>query len=253
MAVTDLTRTKWVLNASVSQLSDTYIGSGYIEYLINTSTVTYNGIAHSLAGNANVEVAFYLQAASTRRGNLYGFYTSKAMTGYNAAIVSAGWYRRVRGTTASSLVLEKMTGPLTISIVGGTKTTDATLIAWLEANATQIVPQGKTIINGLPPIKKMFGTTEIVKEVLNGVTVYEKKASTISFTIQGTTYQAEEGMTWQQWVDSAYNTNNYYVQDNHIARSPIGIVGYLMCGPVAASEVIEGNRNYVEYNPSVCN
>lgn len=38
-------------------------------------------------------------------------------------------------------------------------------------------PTAKTVINGLTPTKKMFGTTEIVKEVLNGVTVYEKETS----------------------------------------------------------------------------
>lgn len=27
----------------------------------------------------------------------------------------------------------------------------------------------------------------------------------ITFTIAGDTYQAEEGMTWQQWTDSSYN------------------------------------------------
>ena len=29
----------------------------------------------------------------------------------------------------------------------------------------------------------------------------------ISFTIDGTAYQAEEGMTWGNWVDSSYNTS----------------------------------------------
>lgn len=37
----------------------------------------------------------------------------------------------------------------------------------------------------------------------------------ISFTIDGTSYQAEEGMTWEQWVDSSYNTSTpkYYIND----------------------------------------
>lgn len=33
----------------------------------------------------------------------------------------------------------------------------------------------------------------------------------ISFTIAGTSYQAEEGMTWAEWVDSEYNVNQGYV------------------------------------------
>ena len=38
-----------------------------------------------------------------------------------------------------------------------------------------------------------------------------KGAALISFTIAGTSYQAEEGMTWRQWVESSYNTGGYYV------------------------------------------
>jgi hypothetical protein len=33
--------------------------------------------------------------------------------------------------------------------------------------------------------------------------------ATISFTIAGTSYQAEEGMTWAEWVSSSYNTDGY--------------------------------------------
>lgn len=36
----------------------------------------------------------------------------------------------------------------------------------------------------------------------------------ISFTIDDTTYQAEEGMTWGQWCESDYNTGSYYVNEN---------------------------------------
>jgi hypothetical protein len=34
-------------------------------------------------------------------------------------------------------------------------------------------------------------------------------ASLITFTIDGTEYQAEDGMTWEGWLESAYNTANY--------------------------------------------
>ena len=35
-------------------------------------------------------------------------------------------------------------------------------------------------------------------------------ATLINFTINGTAYQAEEGMTWEQWCDSSYNANSHY-------------------------------------------
>lgn len=37
------------------------------------------------------------------------------------------------------------------------------------------------------------------------------EAVIISFTIDGTSYQAEEGMTWAQWIDSDYNTGGFAV------------------------------------------
>ena len=41
------------------------------------------------------------------------------------------------------------------------------------------------------------------------VAVKDVPVTTISFTIAGDPYQAEEGMTWAQWLDSSYNTIDY--------------------------------------------
>jgi hypothetical protein len=61
--------------------------------------------------------------------------------------------------------------------------TNTSLLAWLQANGTK--QGGATLIN---------------------------------FTIGSTSYQAEEGMTWQQWVDSSYNTSNgvYFISDGYL-------------------------------------
>lgn len=47
-------------------------------------------------------------------------------------------------------------------------------------------------------------------------------ATLINFTINGTSYQAEQGMTWQQWVNSSYNTGGYIVYGGEITNSPPG-------------------------------
>ena len=39
------------------------------------------------------------------------------------------------------------------------------------------------------------------------VTIKDLSISIINFTIDGTSYQAEEGMTWAEWVESDYNPN----------------------------------------------
>lgn len=41
---------------------------------------------------------------------------------------------------------------------------------------------------------------------------WEKAVRT--FTIAGTSYQTEEGMTWEEWVNSAYNTGGFYISNN---------------------------------------
>ena len=41
----------------------------------------------------------------------------------------------------------------------------------------------------------------------------------IEFTIEGTTYQAEEGMTWEEWVDSEYNNESYIIVNEQVYTS----------------------------------
>lgn len=41
--------------------------------------------------------------------------------------------------------------------------------------------------------------------------VQDKQGGLINFTIDGTSYQAEEGMTWGEWVNSSYNTNDFII------------------------------------------
>ena len=54
----------------------------------------------------------------------------------------------------------------------------------------------------------------IVQDVLAALPYYDGSVDIsggvelISFTIAGTSYQAEEGMTWEEWCDSEYNTGN---------------------------------------------
>lgn len=73
-------------------------------------------------------------------------------------------------------------------------------------------------------------------------------ASTITFTITGTTYQADSGMTWGQWVPSAYNTGGYYVLNNYVYYSTAKAtyqVSYSNNTSVQASETIQSGTSYI--------
>lgn len=191
MPISDLTNTTWVINASVSQLPTNYYGDD-INYNINNSTTTFKSITKVIQGGLTTEVAFRL-SGSTGLGNLLCFYTSKAMTSYNAAIDSAGWYRRVSGTTASNLVLEKMTEPLMITITSGTKTTDADLIAWLEANAEQVVEPAAATFSSFKDISynaatkalTINGASYTLAETAVGTSVAGGSFSQLTLTSEG--------------------------------------------------------------------
>ena len=62
----------------------------------------------------------------------------------------------------------------------------------------------------------------------SGITVKDKvtSAKEISFTIDGTSYKALEGMTWVDWLISSYNTaeatitsNNIYIAGKRVTKS----------------------------------
>lgn len=46
------------------------------------------------------------------------------------------------------------------------------------------------------------------------------KVNVICFTISGTPYLAEEGMTWGEWVISEYNDSTYAADSPYIAVAP---------------------------------
>ena len=79
---------------------------------------------------------------------------------------------------------------------------------------------------------------------VNGV---EKGAKIISFTINSTTYQAEEGMTWRQWIESKYNTiGTITIGESRISNGG-DILGYnTKQGPqtVKPDEVINTKYSY---------
>lgn len=176
-----------------------------------------------------------------------------------------------------------------IHITGGTDATNATLIAWLEANAEQIIePTGNeyTITQNLTNLTSGNITLTITPDegyalpaqadiVVTGGTIVsyddttgelvvtagttavevtcESAVSTISFSISGTTYQAEEGMTWAQWVASEYNTDGYKIVDNSVYSSDnnyyvtqnIAVIGSPQYVRVGSADTIVSAKEYV--------
>ena len=69
---------------------------------------------------------------------------------------------------------------------------------------------------------------------------YLNKVILISFTIAGTSYQAEEGMTWNDWVASIYNTDGFAINDLTVVMSDASIVAYNNSNVIPTIAIISG-------------
>ena len=58
-------------------------------------------------------------------------------------------------------------------------------------------------------------TTTTLNQNTTLYAVFEFGVQTISFTINGTTYQAESGMIWGDWVNSEYNTGSFGITQEY--------------------------------------
>ena len=47
----------------------------------------------------------------------------------------------------------------------------------------------------------------------------------ITFTIDGTTYQAIDGMTWGEWLVSSYNTDGFFQYEGYVVTSEYQEIG----------------------------
>jgi hypothetical protein len=66
----------------------------------------------------------------------------------------------------------------------------------------------------------------------------------ITFTIDGIEYQAEEGMTWEDWVNSEYNPSlengGYYIHEgNTIWNATRSILGIISTDKIIANKAYE--------------
>jgi hypothetical protein len=77
----------------------------------------------------------------------------------------------------------------------------------------------------------------------NGWTVEDYvESNLITFTIDGSEYQAEEGMTWADWVNSEYNTDGYYIgdYDNIYSKDNLFVLEF-----IHSSDIILDGKMYI--------
>lgn len=68
-------------------------------------------------------------------------------------------------------------------------------------------------------IREVSGKTSNINAQDFASTIRGLKVKMISFTINNVQYQAEEGMTWEDWCNSEYNPGTYLIQGNSVYAS----------------------------------
>lgn len=171
----------------------------------------------------------------------------------------------------------------TITITGGTDVTNSDLIAWLQANATQIEPEPTETntfsLGNLAIANVYFGTLQAKKIYLGNSLVWESgseptpenallaqdgallvsdggylittEVTLISFTIDGTTYQAEQGMTWSEWCNSEYSKNGT-TEYRALNSSIVGVINNIVVlqmsiNGVVPTDTIVSGQAYTTY------
>lgn len=98
-----------------------------------------------------------------------------------------------------------------------TVTTNVPTASAVEEVATAAAMDALLIEANVGKYYKFTGTTD--SNYTNGdLYLVEGGVTLINFTINDTAYQAEEGMTWEQWCNSSYNTSNgrYFISSGYL-------------------------------------
>lgn len=66
----------------------------------------------------------------------------------------------------------------------------------------------------------------------------------ITFIFNNKQYQAEEGMTWQQWVNSNYNIDGFYIYNDYVLSSASDNVETSSNIEVISSDFIINGESY---------
>lgn len=70
-------------------------------------------------------------------------------------------------------------------------------------------------LNNTSDLEKIYnevdGIGDLITQIKEALQSKSKAPTLINFTIGGTEFQAEDGMTWGEWIESEYNTDGWTV------------------------------------------
>ena len=159
------------------------------------------------------------------------FYTdATATSGYLLLTSSFDYYQKTTCTITGTIgnwdtSTEYNIQTLQYQIYHSQDTEQHNTIRIQHCNSMSMTPNGNTLKSERMGIARIIGYK---------FPAIEEEKTLITFTIDSVTYQAEKGMTWEQWVNSRYNTDDYYI----------------VSGCVVGSEVYPVRLNEIEVKPT---
>lgn len=88
-------------------------------------------------------------------------------------------------------------------------------------------------------IREVSGKTESINAQDFASEIRGLKVKMISFTINNVQYQAEEGMTWENWCNSGYNPGTYSIFNNAVYSAGSWAINF-----VKSSDLIVNGNSY---------
>ena len=124
---------------------------------------------------------------------------------YGTVTASGNW---------SSKQTLKVTAPSSVTLSYGDQTMDVGItFDSIEQAGNDTAASSATATVAVADASVLFGTwtghLTYTVEIVSNVNL-------ITFIVAGNEYQAEEGMTWKQFVDSEYNTDAFYIKNNSV-------------------------------------
>lgn len=180
-----------------------------VDYVVDENTPNYKVCARVLTGDED-QVAAVFYSSTDRASKVY------CMT-YNE-VISAGGFN---AATIQSIAQEHNAGYVSFSSYAGNVdyidvcfNNDiffclddyAEVLTSGDVLVVVAVGEGDTDTDG-------DGIIYTDSDYSNAVVYSMITPTLITFTIDGTSYQAEEGMTWKEWANSEYNTSRYFWGD----------------------------------------
>lgn len=219
----------------------------FIDYETSNGATTGDKVADV---NGTVASDLFASFTSTNQSVVYKFYVQN-IGQYDAYLrnvsytpLSNGSYKMCSATTndatkaTDSLVQAACDGIKVTVSIGGTSYAFGSNISGhklLKGTAEEVqvkfeYENGSALADG--PFKVDISDFKFEYSTVDG-------SNLMSFTIDGTTYSAERGMTWQEWYDSSYNTSPVYIESDYICSNDLSnqIIGFL-------SAVIMEGKNY---------